>query len=109
MVLPGQTVWQEPMWTTRFTVSELRAQSRTFQRPWQLTLQALGSDASLGKCAVVVGGSAALACAKGGKVAGLVLGLWSAWGAYAYLFYGEMLRKGWKVGSATQRVPKASL
>ena len=52
VVLPGQTVWQEPMWTTRFTVSELRAQSRTFHRPWQLTLQALGSDASLGKCAV---------------------------------------------------------
>lgn len=61
---------------------------------------------SLGKGAVVLGSSAVLACAKGGKVAGAVLGLWSVWGAYAYISYGDMLRKGWKVGSTPA---KASL
>ena len=54
---------------------------------------------ALGKSAIAVGGSVALAATKGGRVAGGILGLWAAWRAYVYIVYGDYLRKGFKLGA----------
>ena len=61
---------------------------------------------ALGKSALAVGGSVALAATKRGRVAGGILGLWAAWGAYVYIVHGDSLRKGFKLGAQQAEQPR---